>query len=98
MRARTTPEDVDTSRILFYAGFAFLPWLWVINFIEYRPHLKYDDAPEDIKFYVKNSFYGFVAFMVLWGIWLSVYYSSLSSGQGWAQTMLLFQKGDTMFN
>mmetsp|Transcript_32332 Transcript_32332/g.52553 ORF Transcript_32332/g.52553 Transcript_32332/m.52553 type:complete len:96 (-) Transcript_32332:356-643(-) len=95
MRRRINNDDVESSKIMFYAGFAFLPWLWLINFIQYRSYVKEDDTPEDMKFYVKGSFTGFILFMIVWAIWLLVFYTNIDSS--WAQQLLLFEKGDTMF-
>mmetsp|Transcript_348 Transcript_348/g.637 ORF Transcript_348/g.637 Transcript_348/m.637 type:complete len:96 (-) Transcript_348:232-519(-) len=95
MRRRATDEDVETSKMMFYGGFAFLPWLWLINFVQYRPYVKEDDTPEDMKYYVRGSMYGFLIFMALWGVWLAIFYANLESP--WAQGLLLFEKGDTMF-
>mmetsp|Transcript_26 Transcript_26/g.64 ORF Transcript_26/g.64 Transcript_26/m.64 type:complete len:96 (+) Transcript_26:224-511(+) len=95
MRRRVHDEDIHTSKIMFYSGFAFLPWIWLINFVQYRAHVKQDDAPEELKYYVRGSLIGFTIFMLAWGIWLAVFYTNLKSS--WAQALLLFDPDDTPF-
>jgi hypothetical protein len=53
-----TPADynqaMNVSRKMYLAGFAFLPWLWLVNYIGFRNVLKDQHAPEQFKFCKKN--------------------------------------------
>lgn len=41
--------DRKAARYMYYGGFLFLPWLWLVNWIQYRGAAKRDDAPEDFR-------------------------------------------------
>jgi hypothetical protein len=59
-----TPADynqaMNISRKMYLGGFAFLPWLWLINFIGFRNVLKDQNAPEEFKLCkILNLLFGF---------------------------------------
>ncbi len=85
-----TPDEVEASRTLYYAGYFFLPFLWLVNYVQFRDKARHADTPDEMKQYVRSSLIGCLVFAALWGVWLIVFYSNLQSG--WAQSMLLYNQ------
>jgi len=43
-------EDVVVAKKMFYGGFAFLPFLWLVNGVFFRQALTRSDAPPALKY------------------------------------------------
>ncbi|KAG4086560.1 gamma-secretase aspartyl protease complex, presenilin enhancer-2 subunit [Neocallimastix lanati (nom. inval.)] len=67
-------EILSISKKMFYGGFAFLPWLWLVNWIYFNPVLKQRPGlSEQIHFYVKWSFIGAAIWIVLLATWVIIF-------------------------
>ncbi|ORX92856.1 hypothetical protein K493DRAFT_316337 [Basidiobolus meristosporus CBS 931.73] len=66
-------EIVSISRKMFYGGFAFLPWLWLVNFIYFRPAINRADMNPVLRKYVYGSLVGASVWLAILVAWLSVF-------------------------
>jgi len=67
-------EILNISKKMFYGGFAFLPWLWLVNWIYFHQVLKQRPGlPDKIHFYVKWSLRGSMIWAILIAIWIIVF-------------------------
>jgi presenilin enhancer 2 len=71
MEKRTEEEQLDIARKYFYIGFAFLPFLWLVNFIQLYPLIK-TGVPE-IKKIAYSSLAGSIIYAVAFFAWLAVF-------------------------
>jgi len=69
--------QIDVSKKMYFGGYFFLPWLWMVNYLLFRPYMKRQDCPEEVKQYAKRSFVLFFCFHCV-DCWL-VHYVLLSS-------------------
>jgi presenilin enhancer 2 len=71
----TKVEVLKTAHTYFYAGFLFLPILWVLNLVYLYPEWKSRGADLDPKvyFYLKGSLIGASIFFIITTIWFIVY-------------------------
>jgi presenilin enhancer 2 len=96
MRTQTTNANKQpshrnkkqTAKKMYYGGFCLLPWLWLVNYLYFRSALNIDEAPAELKSYVRRSLVGFGVMMTLWAAWLTVFYLNLDAD--WARSLLLF--------
>lgn len=88
---RASDDDVSAARKMFYAGFAFLPFVWFLNWIQFRKLANTPSAPDNFKFYIRGSLIGWIISFAMWGIWLAVFYSNL---YGWGESLLVFKSGE----
>jgi len=65
--------QVDVAKKMFIGGFFFLPWLWMVNFLLFRPNLSRKSCPEDLKWYANTSFYLFFVGMLAIMVWYIVF-------------------------
>lgn len=42
-------EKINVAKKMYIAGFAFLPWLWMINYLMFRHDLLKPTAPYELK-------------------------------------------------
>jgi presenilin enhancer 2 len=40
---------IDVAKKMFYGGFLFLPWLWIVNYLLFRKDLTRQSTPEAVK-------------------------------------------------
>jgi len=71
----------------------FLPFLWLVNWVQFREAVKAPNASDNFKMYVRRSIIGFAIVFCIWVIWLIVFYTNMD---GWGQSLLLFQRGDNV--
>lgn len=57
----SSEEHVNISKKMFYGGFAFLPFLWLVNFMYFFQTSRQPNAPKALKkCKVSLHFYSFV--------------------------------------
>lgn len=54
---------------MFWGGFCLLPWLWLANFLLFRPYLARRSTPPAVHWYATRSLALFVAGTVLALAW-----------------------------
>ena len=70
----TTNIDVENCRRMFYLGFLFLPFLWLVNYWYYKYTLSLPNTPDIMKKHLKWSLYAFGITMCIWLLWLLIFY------------------------
>lgn len=45
----TSEEHINISKKMFYGGFAFLPLLWLVNFLYFFSACRQPEAPKQLK-------------------------------------------------
>jgi len=89
----TEGEDIteekarNISKKMFIGGFFLLPWLWLVNVLLFFSKYRSPSTPSDIKWYIRNSFFGFLVYTGVFLIWMIVY---LTQRNNWGVT------GDTI--
>eukprot|EP00808_Paulinella_micropora_P010640 g33966.t1 len=84
----TSEGDLNLAKSMYYWGFCFLPWLWLVNFFQFQHTLKYANTSPSMKLYVRRSLILFIFSMVIWFIWLAVFYGN--SDSSWTSYPLRF--------
>ncbi|ORZ17677.1 hypothetical protein BCR42DRAFT_349996 [Absidia repens] len=67
----TFDEMVGISRKMFYGGFAFLPFLWLVNVMYFFQQSRKSSAPKQLKQYVLWSLGG----CIIWFLGLTIWYA-----------------------
>ena len=62
--------DVKVARLMFFGGFALLPWLWFVAWLHFRHAAKQPDAPPALALYVRRSLVGAICGGLLFGGWV----------------------------
>ncbi|ORX62706.1 gamma-secretase subunit PEN-2-like protein [Hesseltinella vesiculosa] len=75
----TFDEMLVISKKMFYGGFAFLPFLWLVNFIYFFGQAHRPTAPKQLKQYVYMSLAGCVLWFIALTTWYGVYVNRRSS-------------------
>eukprot|EP01128_Nolandella_sp_AFSM9_P011781 TRINITY_DN8701_c0_g1_i1.p1 TRINITY_DN8701_c0_g1~~TRINITY_DN8701_c0_g1_i1.p1 ORF type:complete len:100 (+),score=12.55 TRINITY_DN8701_c0_g1_i1:81-380(+) len=47
----SSAEAVSVSKKMFWGGFLGLPWLWIANYLLFRPYVARSNAPDDLRWY-----------------------------------------------
>ncbi|KAL1935461.1 hypothetical protein VTP01DRAFT_4601 [Rhizomucor pusillus] len=66
-------EIVVISKRLFYGGFAFLPFLWLVNFLYLYRTCRKPTSPPALKKYVYLSLGCCIAWFVVLTVWYAVF-------------------------
>ncbi|RUS22959.1 gamma-secretase aspartyl protease complex, presenilin enhancer-2 subunit [Endogone sp. FLAS-F59071] len=61
------------AKRMFWGGFAFLPFLWLVNFIYLWPATKRDNAPKELKKYLYMSLIGSIVWFVILSTWFGLF-------------------------
>ncbi|RKO95992.1 hypothetical protein CXG81DRAFT_14005 [Caulochytrium protostelioides] len=80
-RAKTAPEEVlKTAQYYWYLGFAFLPWLWLTNFLYLYPlcRRRQDLDPRVLRI-AYASLAGALVWVVVLAIWIPVFVTQRAS-------------------
>ncbi|KAI9204014.1 gamma-secretase aspartyl protease complex, presenilin enhancer-2 subunit [Polychytrium aggregatum] len=68
------PEILKIARTYFFVGLAFLPWLWLINFLYIFPIIrKRPSLDRQIVRYVWMSLAGSIVWLVILLVWITLY-------------------------
>ena len=59
-------------RRLFYGGFALLPWLWFVGWVQFRASARKPDADPRLASLVRSCFVGAVASAVAFAAWVAL--------------------------
>ena len=75
MKLDRIPDEEKTKicRKYFIAGFFLLPFVWLINLIWFSREALKKNGSADIRRYVAGSFLGFVVWVAVLAVWISVY-------------------------
>ena len=82
-----TADDIALSGKLWLWGFAFLPFLWLVNYVFFKHTLVEATTPEHMKRNVRRSLVAFSVAFGVWVVWLIVFYTNM---HGWANPLMLF--------
>jgi len=63
----------SVSKKMFIGGFFMLPWLWLVNVLLFFPKVRAATAHPDVKWYIRNSFFGFLFYSALILGWMIIY-------------------------
>jgi len=83
--------QIDVSKKMYFGGYFFLPWLWMVNYLLFRPYMKRQDCPEEVKQYAKRSFVLFFVFTALIVGWYITFFFLRSPS--WDTVTLVVPKG-----
>ncbi|KAI7864956.1 putative gamma-secretase subunit pen-2 [Mucor mucedo] len=79
----SSEEHVNISKKMFYGGFAFLPLLWLVNFLYFFRTSREATAPKALKKYIYLSLGGCMVWFVLLTTWYGLFVNRRSA---WGQT------------
>ncbi|ORE06426.1 presenilin enhancer 2 [Rhizopus microsporus var. microsporus] len=66
-------EHVSISKKMFYGGFAFLPFLWLVNFMYFYKTSQLPNAPSELKKYIYLSLTGCITWFILLTTWYAIF-------------------------
>ena len=70
----TSEQKLNVARKYFYIGFAFLPFVWLVNCVWFfKEAFIKKDAPKKLRHYLLGSFVGFLIWTGVLIVWTSVY-------------------------
>ncbi|KAI5080371.1 hypothetical protein GOP47_0005850 [Adiantum capillus-veneris] len=89
------------ARNFFYAGFAFLPWLWFVNCFYFWPVLRYHHRSPDplLRSYIVRSAVGFVvcsSLLLTWALTFAIGRERLL-GSSW-ESLAVYELADKFAN
>ncbi|KAL6053944.1 hypothetical protein QOT17_017662 [Balamuthia mandrillaris] len=71
---RATNEGLrKVSKGMFIAGFFFLPFLWLVNYVYLRKYIRRASCPAEVRFYVRTSLLGFLLVTLVLFTWTLVF-------------------------
>ena len=83
-----TEADARNCKRMYYLGFAFLPFLWLVNYIYYKHTLPLANTPSNMKSHIRYSLAGFIISLILWTLWLIIFYAD--EKYSWAKSLMIF--------
>ncbi|KAK4515518.1 uncharacterized protein ATC70_010468 [Mucor velutinosus] len=87
-------EHLSISKKMFYGGFAFLPLLWLVNFMYFFSTTRQPNASKELKKYVYLSFGGCVVWFILLTTWYGLFVNKrVSWGEGADRITVVIPKG-----
>lgn len=90
----SSEEHISISRKMFYGGFAFLPFLWLVNFVYFYKTIQQPNAPKVLKQYVYFSLAGCVTWFIILTTWYALFVSKrVSWGEGADRITVVIPKG-----
>ena len=72
LRTLAAADDLRVVRRLFYGGFAFLPWLWFVGWVQFRASARKPDADPRLASLVRSCLVGAVASAVAFASWVAL--------------------------
>ena len=72
LRALAAADDLRVVRRLFYGGFALLPWLWFVGWVQFRASARKPDADPRLASLVRSCLVGAVASAVAFASWVAL--------------------------
>ncbi|RUS35146.1 gamma-secretase aspartyl protease complex, presenilin enhancer-2 subunit [Jimgerdemannia flammicorona] len=66
-------EILSIAKKMFWGGFAFLPFLWLVNFMYLWPATKRADAPPELKKYLLMSLAGSITWLIILSTWFGLF-------------------------
>ncbi|KAI9487156.1 MAG: putative gamma-secretase subunit pen-2 [Benjaminiella poitrasii] len=69
----SSEEHINISKKMFYGGFAFLPLLWLVNFIYFFSTSRKTNAPKELKKYIYLSLLGCIIWFVVLTTWYALF-------------------------
>ncbi|KAI9342168.1 gamma-secretase aspartyl protease complex, presenilin enhancer-2 subunit [Pilaira anomala] len=90
----SSEEHVSISKKMFYGGFAFLPFLWLVNFLYFFKTSKQPNAPPALKKYIYFSLTGCLVWFVILTSWYSLFINKrIAWGQAADRITVVIPKG-----
>ncbi|KAI8086918.1 putative gamma-secretase subunit pen-2 [Gilbertella persicaria] len=69
----SSEEHINISKKMFYGGFAFLPLLWLVNFLYFFKTSRKPDAPKELKRYIYMSLGGSIVWFIILTTWYGLF-------------------------
>eukprot|EP00026_Physarum_polycephalum_P017050 Phypoly_transcript_18135.p1 GENE.Phypoly_transcript_18135~~Phypoly_transcript_18135.p1 ORF type:complete len:100 (+),score=6.61 Phypoly_transcript_18135:398-697(+) len=69
----------SVSKKMFIGGFFMLPWLWLVYVLLFFSKARLSTTHPDVKWYIKNSFFGFLVYLALFLTWMIIYLNKRNS-------------------
>ncbi|KAI8977377.1 putative gamma-secretase subunit pen-2 [Mycotypha africana] len=66
-------EQLNICKKMFYGGFAFLPLLWLVNFLYFFNVSRKPNASKELKKYIYLSLSGCVMWFIILTTWYGVF-------------------------
>jgi hypothetical protein len=86
-------RDVAVARKLFWAGCAFLPWLWIMCLLHYRERWFDAGAPPALRWYLRAQAVGLVLATAAFVAWEVVFQLGWRSWGALGTNMLIYVPG-----
>jgi Presenilin enhancer-2 subunit of gamma secretase len=83
-------QEVRISRILFFAGCCFLPWVWILCLIYFRKRYFEADASTEMKKYLRLSLYGTIISTLVFFAWIISFQYLWPSMGSFGQSILIY--------
>jgi hypothetical protein len=85
----TTPDDIKAARRLYLIGFFLLPWIWLLNVIQFGKQAYIRDDKE-LAYYVTRSLIGFIISTILLIVWIVIFQTSWRDWGSNGEALLVF--------
>ena len=72
LRTLAAADDLRVVRRLFYGGFALLPWLWFVGWVQFRASARKPDADPRLASLVRSCLVGAIASAVAFASWVAL--------------------------
>ncbi|KAG2237202.1 hypothetical protein INT48_006606 [Thamnidium elegans] len=90
----SSEEHVSISKKMFYGGFAFLPFLWLVNFLYFFNTSRQPNAPKALKKYIYMSLVGCLIWFIILTSWYGLFVNRrISWGQVADRITVVIPKG-----
>lgn len=83
-------QDVTVARKMFFAGCAFLPWLWIMCLLHFRSRLWDKEAPAALRWYLRAQLIGLVIVTVGFIAWVVSFQQQWRSWGSIGANMLVY--------
>ena len=94
VESKAAANDLRVAQLMFYGGFALLPWLWFVSWLHFRKAAKLPNAHPTLASYVRRSLVGSIIGGVLFGAWVITFSFSWRSWGEAGRALLLVTPPD----
>ena len=82
--------DVRVARILFFAGCALLPWLWILLMLHFSRRWREPECPPALRMYLRRAALGCVIYTALFVTWVALFQTQWRNWGTFGTTMLIY--------
>ena len=82
--------DVRVARILFFAGCALLPWLWILLMLHFSRRWREPECPPALRMYLRRAALGCAIYTALFVTWVALFQTQWRKWGTFGTTMLIY--------